>query len=112
MSAFARIITNPWPLILLWWLGGLLTMFVPRGKWNKAKSGYYNYLGKYVEYEQQQRAYEEAQNGNGQQQQQGGSYGAVNCKWYQYQCRKQQYNYQRMYGGGGNGDRQSQVTPE
>jgi hypothetical protein len=112
MSAFARIITNPWPFILLWWLGGLLTLFVPRGKWNNAKSGYYNYAGKYVEYEQQQRAYEEGQNGNynGQNGQQQGAYGLFNCKWWQYKCRQQQYAYQRMMNGGG-GEQQVQSTP-
>ena len=97
-AVIARLVTNPVPLILAWWLGGMLTIFIPRSKWNYNKNGYYQAYGRYVEIEQQQRAYE--QQG---QQQQGGYYannkqwGDLGCSWYQFQCRKNQYALQQQY---------------
>lgn len=97
-----RALQTPWPFIVLWWLGGLLSIFVPLSKWNSAKNDYYLAYGRYNEYEQQQRQYQEGQNYNYNQQ-------AFNCKWWQYKCRQQMYSY--MQNVNNNGDGMTFYTP-
>jgi hypothetical protein len=97
----------------VWWLGGLLSIFVPVLKWNKSRQAYYGLYGSYVEYQQAQRNYEEAQNnddnnGNGYYDEDGNyvQNQQFNCSWWQYGCRKQQYawrQYQQQQNGSGDG---------
>ena len=98
------ILQTPWPLLGAWLIGGLLTIFIPVTKWRKGRKSYYNYAGRYIEYENNQRAYEEAQNGdnngNGNNNQR-----YYVCKWYQVNCRKKQYQYQ-WYNEEGEGNNQ------
>lgn len=84
-------------LIAIWLVTALFTVTIPTGKFNTQRQAYYKSVGYYVEYEQQQRAYEEAQN----QDDQYTSYN-LNCAWYQWSCRKQQYYYMQNNNGDGN----------
>ena len=104
MSIFSNLswqdfVVDPGPFALLWIVSGILALAIPRGRWNRDKQRWYNYMGYQVEYEQQQRAYEEAQNGNNQNNQ-NGNYYIKDCKWFQFQCRKQNAYYMRNNGNG------------
>lgn len=84
------LISDPWPFILVWILGGILAIIIPASKWTKSKNDFYEVSGKYIAYEQQQRAYEEANRQNN-----GENYYAIpNCRWFQWSCRKNAYSYQ------------------
>lgn len=73
----------------------------------KAESAkYYSYYGQAIEYEQNQRAYEEAQNGN--QNQNNNQYGYKSCAWYNFSCRSQQYKYMQYND---NGEGNNQILP-
>mmetsp|Transcript_34339 Transcript_34339/g.71505 ORF Transcript_34339/g.71505 Transcript_34339/m.71505 type:complete len:290 (-) Transcript_34339:645-1514(-) len=106
---------TPWPLLGIWALGGVLSVVIPVAQWKGASKNYYNYYGKAVEYENNQRQYEwaqkqyeEAQNGNNNN---NNNYVAKDCKWYQAKCRKQNYYYW-LSQEGGDGDRYVQPLPE
>ncbi|KAL7563187.1 hypothetical protein ACA910_014463 [Epithemia clementina (nom. ined.)] len=95
------ILRTPWPLLGLWLIGGIMTVIIPVTVWKKERQAYYKYYGRYIEYENQQRAYEEAQNGddnyNNNNQQ------IWTCNWYQFKCRKNLYKY-RWNNEGGDGN--------
>jgi len=76
---------SPLPFIILWWIGGALTVVVPAIKWSVAKKKYYNSYGRYAQ----------ANQGNywGGQYDDGRSYAVFNCKWWQYKCREEEMNY-------------------
>ena len=84
------VLASPFPFIALWWLGGLLTIFVPRAKWNDAQQGFYNTYGRMNEYNQNQYQQNDYNEG----------YRAFNCKWYQSDCRQQQFNFLMSQGDG------------
>jgi len=97
--------SNPhrkWALVLLtaWIVAGIVTVCVPRNNWNKNKSYYYAMYGRYVEYENNQRAYEQQQNGNNNNNNNNNNnysyYTVKECSWWQWQCRKQQYYYRQQ----------------
>jgi hypothetical protein len=105
-----------------WWLGGLLSIFLPLRNWNKSRQAYYGAYGRYAEYENAQRNYEEAQNnnddGNNGYYDEDGNYvqnenqNSLNCSWWQYKCRKQRYAYlQYQQQQDNNGDGQQIYTP-
>ena len=100
-----RFLKGPWPFIAAWWLGGFLTIVVPTIKWNKSKSYFYNAVGRYREYERNQRSYEDGQNynqngNNNNNNQNNNGYATMKCGWWQYKCRQQQYYYRAMQNGG------------
>ncbi len=102
------ILHSPWPLVAVWWIGGALALFVPVMKWNRAKMPYYNAYGRYQEYENNQRAYEEAQNGNNNQNYNNQYNPSQMCNWWQFKCRQQVYYYRAMQQGG---NENRQITP-
>lgn len=92
-----------------WLTSSFLAIIVPLSIWSKERNTYYNYYGKYIEYEQQQRQYEEEANGNYDNY----SYGN-NCSWWNYSCRKRWYNYQQYQqnnNGDNNNDNNSMYLP-
>mmetsp|Transcript_23731 Transcript_23731/g.65946 ORF Transcript_23731/g.65946 Transcript_23731/m.65946 type:complete len:283 (-) Transcript_23731:162-1010(-) len=115
MSVVAKkaimVLQTPWPLLGLWLVGGVLAVFVPVGKWKNASKRYYRYYGKAVEYENNQRAYEQAQKQYENQQNGNYQYVPQDCKWWQVQCRKENYYYW-MANEGGNNDRYRQSLPD
>lgn len=99
-------ISDPIPFLVGWFTGAALAIFIPIIHWNKKKREYYNYIGYQIEYENAQREYEQANNGENNNNNQNYSYGS-NCSWWQYQCKKKAYAAQQYYNqnnGGGSGD--------
>jgi hypothetical protein len=77
-------------LLLLWAVGGIVTLAVPRSVWSASAQTYYSAYGQYIEYEQQQRQYEQQQNNNNNNNgDDDGAYKIQDCKWFQWQCRRQ-----------------------
>lgn len=109
--------TSKWSVLLvfIWIVSGLLALSIPAGKYNAKKDQYYSSYGKYIEYENQQRAYEEAQNNqNDGNNNNNYGYGYPTCKWFQWKCRKAQYYYRMQNGGGGNNNQNGNMvyTPD
>ena len=103
ISKLSRAFADPWPFMVCWLIGGILSILVPVLKWNANKQEYYDSYGYAIEYEQQQRAYEEQQNGGNNNN--NSWYNYPQCHWWQYKCRKSQFNYrQNAMGGGNNND--------
>lgn len=94
-----KLLADPWPFMAAWIIGGLLTIFIPLLKWNKAKQEYYDSYGYAIEYEQQQRAYEEQQNGNNDD---NYYYNYPNCHWWQWKCRQIQFKIRQNRDGNNN----------
>lgn len=90
-----RVIADPWPFVSLWIVGGFLSLIAPVIHWNKKRQSYYDYIGYQIEYENAQRAYEEANKDN---QDENYNYQSVDCSWWQWQCRKKVYQYQQQNG--------------
>jgi len=82
----------------LWWLGGILSIIIPVIKWNSAKNDFYNGYGRYAEYENNQRANDQANGYDASQ------FQAFNCKWWQYKCRQKEYMFMKDMEGN-NGER-------
>ena len=91
------IIGDPWPFVLAWFTGAALAVFVPIIHWNKKKQEYYDYMGYQIEYENAQRAYEEAQHQDDNNNGNNYNYYMPNCSWWQYQCRKKAYALEQYY---------------
>lgn len=91
---------DPWPFMAAWVIGGILSITIPVLKWNSGKQDYYDSYGYAVEYEQQQRAYEEGQNGNDNNN--NNYYNYPDCHWWQYKCRLSQFNYRQNADGNNN----------
>jgi hypothetical protein len=98
-----------WALLALWILGAVLTVAVPSGKYKKSYSSYYNYYGRYIEYENQQRMYEQQQNGNNNNNNNNGAYYYKNCKWFQWKCRQNNYYIMNQYADNNNGDNNNNI---
>lgn len=83
-----------------WILSSLLAVIVPVSKWTRERNQYYQYMGRYHEYEWKQRQYEEMQNGNWNNNM------ASMCSWWNFKCRqrvaKYQYYMQMQQGNGNN----------
>jgi hypothetical protein len=58
------------------------------------------YKGQAIEYQNQQRAYEEAQRGNNNNNNENNQNRGWTCQWYQYQCRKNRAYYMQQSGNG------------
>jgi len=97
-----KMIADPWPFVATWILGGFLALLIPVIHWNRKKQEYYDAYGYQVEYENAQRAYEEANNGNNNNN--NNNYYQSNCSWWQWQCRKKAYYYQQQNQDGGGED--------
>ena len=97
------------PLILAYLVTGILSVVVPVSQWTANKNAYYKAAGYYVEYENQQREYEEAQNGNNNNNNNNnGYYSYKDCAWWNVSCRKQQYQY-ASYNQDNNNQYQQQI---
>lgn len=99
----SNVTKDPWPVLAVWLIGGLLSVIIPVLKWNAAKQDYYDSYGYAIEYEQQQRAYEEQQNGNDNNNN-NNWYNYPSCHWWQYKCRLNQFNYRQNADGNNNND--------
>lgn len=110
----SNLIQDPYPFILLWLLGSVVAIVLPRKHFNTAKQEYYTTYGYQVEYENTQRAYEEAQkNNNGDDGGNGknyyfyynGSYQTypTDCAWYAFSCRRKQYQFLQYMSNNNNG---------
>ena len=100
-----KMIADPWPFVAAWILGGVLTLLIPVIHWNRKKQEYYDSYGYQVEYENAQRAYEEANNGDNNN---NNNYYQSNCSWWQWQCKKKAYYYQQQ-NQDGDGEDEIQV---
>jgi len=94
-ASVKSLIRDPYPFVAAWVTGAFLAVFIPIIHWNKKKEEYYNYLGYQIEYENAQRAYEEANNDNNDNN--NNYYYTSNCSWWQYQCKKKAYAAQQYY---------------
>lgn len=76
-------------MLASWALSCFLALIIPVSKWASERNNYYNYQGKYNEYEQQQRQYEQQQEAaqNGEY-----YYGATQCQWWNFRCRSNMNN--------------------
>lgn len=117
---YSQFLYDPYPFLLVWIVGAILAIILPRHYWNQDKMDYYNSYGYQVEYDNAQRQYEEAQknnNNNGDDANNNeNNYNSIqqyqNCKWYQWACRKKHkeiidnYNkyqyYYNTYNNNGN----------
>ena len=99
------------PLILTYLVTGILSIIVPVSQWSANKNSYYNAAGYYIEYENQQREYEEAQNGNNNNNNNNGYYSYEDCAWWNVPCRKQQYQY-ASYNQDNNNNNYQQEIPQ
>ena len=99
------------PLILTYIVTGILSIVVPVSQWSANKNSYYNAAGYYIEYENQQREYEEAQNGNNNNNNNNGYYSYEDCAWWNVPCRKQQYQY-ASYNQDNNNNNYQQEIPQ
>jgi hypothetical protein len=115
-----RLIADPFPFLLAWVLGALLTIVLPRRHWKEQKQEYYDSVGYAVEYEQAQRQNNQNnnnQNNNNQNNnnQNNNSYYQSymsSCSWWDFSCRKRVAKYAYLYenNGGNNGNnRDNQV---
>ena len=110
MPTLKTFLASPIPVLGAWILGGILTIIVPLAKWKKQKQDWYNYAGRYVEYENNQRQYEEQQNYQYNNNQAGGGQNGYyrdgvfypNCRWFQFQCRQRRFAYMQANGNGDN----------
>lgn len=97
---------GPWLLVASWLGTGVLAIFVPVARWNNHRQEYYQTYGYAVEYEQAQRAYEEAQRDANDQ-----GYYYPTCSWYDWGCRQAAYRYrQNNNNNNGDGNDQEQDT--
>lgn len=106
------LIADPWPFLLLWTLSGIFALILPRNQWKDGMDTYYTSYGYQIEYQNAQRAYEEAQrnqndgNNNNYYNNYQSSSSSSGCRWFQYMCRKNQYEkmqyYNYYYGNQGN----------
>ncbi|GAX29322.1 hypothetical protein FisN_16Hh244 [Fistulifera solaris] len=107
-----KILSSPWPLIGTWWVAGILSILIPLFVWRSEKQTFYSTYGQAIEYENEQRAYQEAQNANQQNQNDDGQeLQSWNCGWWQFRCRNNRYTYMKAYGDNGNGERMGIYTP-
>jgi hypothetical protein len=83
-----QLLRDPWPFVAGWVAGGLLAIFLPLILWNRRRSQYYTEYGYVVEYENAQRAYEEANRDNNNN---DDSNQLANCSWWNWGCRKRAY---------------------
>lgn len=104
-----KLLGSPWPIIGTWWVAGILSILIPFFIWRSEKQAFYSTYGKAIEYQNAQRAYEEAQNAN--QNDDGQEMQSWNCGWWQFRCRNNRYAYMKAYGDNGNGERMSVYTP-
>jgi hypothetical protein len=79
---------------------GVLAVFIPVIHWNSKKKEFYQTYGYYIEYENQQREYDENQDDG----KNNNNNGYSTCHWWQWGCRKQQYYYMNQNGDGNNDD--------
>lgn len=94
-------LVDPWPFVTTWVVAGLLAILIPLRQWNNNKMEYYALYGYAVEYEQAQRDYEDAQNGdddgnnNNNQNDEDYEYWYYypQCSWWNFACRKRQFYY-------------------
>jgi hypothetical protein len=128
----SAVLSSPWPIIVTWWLGGLLAIIVPVLRWKDAKEDYYVRYGKYAEYENNQRSYQEAQNNNYNNNNQNNNYNnqnsnynnnnnnynqnndgdrSYNCGWWQYKCRQEEGYYLQARSNNNDGNQMSFYTP-
>lgn len=84
-------------LLFSWLLSSILALLIPLSKWAAERNRYHKYYGQYVEYENQQRQYEEQANGN-----YNGGYASL-CSWWDVRCKYQMRRYQQQYGNNGDG---------
>jgi hypothetical protein len=80
---------DPWPFLAAWIVAAVLTVVVPVARWNDQRQKYYRYAGYAVEYENAQRAYEEAN----RQDNNGNNYYYPSCNWWQWKCKQRQQYY-------------------
>ena len=71
-----------------WILSSLCAIIIPVSKWAHERNEYYQYMGRYHEYEWKQRQYEEMQNGNNMYM------NANMCSWWNFKCRQRMARYQ------------------
>ena len=111
-------IRDPWPFLVVWFTGAVLAIALPVVHWNSKKQEYYDSTGYQIEYENAQRAYEEAQHNQDENDNNNDdTYYVPSCSWWQYQCRKkayalqQYYNSQQEQNGNNNEDEDSMQVP-
>mmetsp|Transcript_27028 Transcript_27028/g.54004 ORF Transcript_27028/g.54004 Transcript_27028/m.54004 type:complete len:208 (+) Transcript_27028:94-717(+) len=91
------------PLLLAWISAAVLSVAVPSIQWSVQRSSFYQSYGYAVEYENQQREYEEQQNDDGNN---DDVYGSVyeSCSSWNWWCIKKQAYYADYYGDGNKDD--------
>lgn len=87
-----RFAFDPWPVVAGWVVTALVAAVIPWAHWNRKRQAYYKYAGYLVEYQNQQREQEEAQNGNQYQYYQ-------KCSWWNFSCSRRNNNQYNNYNG-------------
>lgn len=107
MARAKLLIRDPWPFVATWLVTALLAVYLPRRHWHQEKQVYYESYGYAVEYEQAQRAYDEAQravNGDDRNNKDDDVYNNYpSCHWYDWTCRKTAFYYQQNSNNNNNG---------
>lgn len=90
-------------VLLAWLVAGILVLVAPATQWQVNRMAFYKAYGYEIEYENEQRQYEEAQNGNDDD---GNGYSQYykSCGWWNLVCRNKQMKYANIYGDDNNND--------
>lgn len=90
-------------VLVTWIVSGLVAFLAPLIQWSVHKNSFYSAQGYMVEYENQQREYEEQQN---QQYEYGDNNNSPykECGWWNVVCQRQQMKYAEYYMGDNNED--------
>lgn len=89
-------------VLVAWMVSGLVAFLAPIIQWTVHKKSFYKSQGYMIEYENQQRQYEEQQNENddyqyGNQSEYSNLY--KECSWWNVVCQRQQMRYAEYYMG-------------
>jgi cbb3-type cytochrome oxidase subunit 3 len=98
-------------VLLTWLVAGVASLAVPLIQWFVQRSSYYQSYGVYIEYEQQQRDYEEGQNNDNNNNNDDGSSYYKDCGWWNLVCRQKQANLANYYGNDNNNNNNDQSIP-
>lgn len=119
LAAFQPYLKDPWTIS--WLVSGAFAIFLPLIIWSSNKSSYYSAYGSAKEaedyYEQEQEYYKEQQEYYEQQQNNNNNYYNnyqeqtyyKDCSWFNWACRKSQWDYATYDENGG--DEDSQTLP-
>lgn len=102
---YRDLLMDPFPFLFGWVFLAMTALWIPYHQWNYQRQRYYQYIGYSVEYEQAQRAYENANQDNNNQ----NNYVDFGCSWWNWSCKQKQYRYQQYQNNNNQDENQMQL---